>query len=275
MAGKIFTFATEPNNNLSLPFAADRHPYASTLPLVDPADKRVNYMDRFFFVTRYNQQFNAVGYAVDWTRGTLVDPAGVTNLGKGVLYRFYTNNIGIDQLSNILSAPPGGNLGLYGFNALVNYYQSSGSNDWSTNFGAASANSGIWQGGWQVSRISDGVFHLRVRAYDTNGFLATNGVLFLNGSYIQGPPTNRYTCTNLLVGHYYNTAYTPALDEYTYSFYSNALPAYVGLEVGILESRAGRPFEQPYQQQDPRLRLLYQPRRTDAPLPLAHSHPQR
>jgi hypothetical protein len=70
-----------------------------------------------------------------------------------------------------------------------------------------------------VSRIAEGVVHLRARAFDTNGFLipATAGWF--------GASRNIWSQGNAL---------EPQVSCY---FVSNALPAYVELELGILEAQ--------------------------------------
>jgi prepilin-type N-terminal cleavage/methylation domain-containing protein len=80
-----------------------------------------------------------------------------------------------------------------------------------------------------VSKILDGVMSFKVRAFDTNGFwiVATN----LNGNIL---------------------AFTNSTGETSfYGFYSNALPASVEVELGVLEDRAVKRVEsiQNFQQQ--------------------------
>jgi len=81
-----------------------------------------------------------------------------------------------------------------------------------------------------MSRIADGIVHLRVRAYATNGFPIVGG--FFNASWFR---------TNVLTKGIFpvkNTAgfWDPILsDQVDCYFVSNAVPAYVELELGILE----------------------------------------
>ena len=68
------------------------------------------------------------------------------------------------------------------------------------------------------SRLIDGVVDFRIRAYDVNGnqFLPTNSPL-----------------------HTIRVKFDYTIDEYSYSYFSsNSLPAYVEIELGILEDRA-------------------------------------
>jgi prepilin-type N-terminal cleavage/methylation domain-containing protein len=71
-----------------------------------------------------------------------------------------------------------------------------------------------------MNRIADGVVHFKVRAFDTNGVLLTTAQ---NYKYIT-PEVNPF--------------YLPTYpDLYDYTFTSNAVPAYLELELGILEAR--------------------------------------
>jgi len=90
----------------------------------------------------------------------------------------------------------------------------------------------------RLNRISDGVVHLRLRAFATNGYpifwdgntrmvpkFQASG--FTNASNLS-PPVKNSLATNSL----------PGMPDVTdYYFLSNALPAYLELEVGILEPR--------------------------------------
>jgi type II secretory pathway pseudopilin PulG len=72
-----------------------------------------------------------------------------------------------------------------------------------------------------VSKLLDGVVHFQVRAYDTNG-------IWINGSL-----TNNLS-TNIMNAAFWSPW---ALNVADYRFGSNALPAYVELEIGILEQQ--------------------------------------
>lgn len=86
-----------------------------------------------------------------------------------------------------------------------------------------------------LNRIAEGVVHLRVRAYATNGCLVTtNALAFTNGFALNqvnsagfalyGRVQHTVVCTN---GYDF--------DQAGCYFMSNAVPAYVELELGILE----------------------------------------
>lgn len=137
-------------------------------------DVRTNVVQRFFFLTQVNQDWIGTGYQV------LSD---YPNAGVGTLYRFTTNRTATDYLK-------------YGVNAST----------LSAEFLRAPAN--------RLTRIADGIVHLRLRAFDTNGTLIvlTNNI---KGSF-------RYT-----------NGIGP--DQFDYYFLSNAVPASLEVELGILE----------------------------------------
>jgi hypothetical protein len=85
------------------------------------------------------------------------------------------------------------------------------------------------------SRIADGIVHLRVKAYAQNGFpitFANNrvGAFFCTNSTIV-PPGYRQVANAMALGNPF------LLDQPDYYFFSNAVPAYVELELGVLESQ--------------------------------------
>jgi hypothetical protein len=80
-----------------------------------------------------------------------------------------------------------------------------------------------FNGSSSVSRILDGVVHFRIRAYDTNGNWIT--------------PTNMNVSLNVRM-NYCSWAGIRTPDEVNYFFSSNAVPACVELELGILEQSA-------------------------------------
>ena len=72
-----------------------------------------------------------------------------------------------------------------------------------------------------LSHVMDGVTHLVVRAYDAAGYRMTNGYNF----YQTNRPQNVWFSP-------------PAWGELGFAFYSNAVPAAVELQLGVLEDRA-------------------------------------
>jgi len=131
----------------------------------------------------------------NWTgTGYVVIPD--SGAGVGTLYRFYTNH------------------GIYT----------------ATNMSSEFLNAQIAG----LNRISDGVVHLRLRAFATNGYPILWDGFRTNGIF----RTNAFSTGTLRVRN--TLAYNPlpsvpdAVDCY---FMSNALPAYLELEVGILEKQ--------------------------------------
>jgi type II secretory pathway component PulJ len=167
---------------------------------VGSSTSRTNVMEDVFFITRQNQTWKGVGYFV---RTNLLLSAVFSN-GKGtpgVLYRFETNYTAA-QFAQFAQIPNGP---------------------------FAKAQNGPFQAYDQarkafnrtngVSRILDGVMSFKVRAFDTNGLWIT-------------------TTTNY-VGNVNIVATNIAYDEVgLYTFYSNALPVSVEIELGVLEDRA-------------------------------------
>ena len=54
------------------------------MPLTDPNELRTNTLQELYFISRYNQQWNIIGYKVDLN--------GEGN-GVGTLYRYSSNGI--------------------------------------------------------------------------------------------------------------------------------------------------------------------------------------
>ena len=170
-------------------------PLLQDLPGVNVA--RTNVVQRFFFLTRESQRWEGIGYQV------LPD---VDNSGVGTLYRFQAtaplrhgpvlSGMFKDQAAlarqNVLSQQPVTNL----------------------------------------SRMVDGVVHLRVRAFATNGFIVTRqgGT---NGFWVPsvaGKAEEFIPVPNTAV---FASSLDPA--QIACYFVSNAVPAFVELELGILE----------------------------------------
>lgn len=163
----------------------------------NPSD-RTNVIQRFFFLSKVNQDWIGAGYQVlpDDTSGAV-----------GALYRFSMTNY--PRFSPItLSA----NFQVVSRIALR-----------LAALGLTVTN---------ADRIADGIVHLRLRAFANNGFLivpdritGTNGVFLASAPY--GPYTNVWNTTAY--------ASLPLAEQAACYFTSNAVPAYVELELGILE----------------------------------------
>jgi len=91
-----------------------------------------------------------------------------------------------------------------------------------------------------LNRISDGVVHLRLRAFATNGYpiiwdgVRTNGV-FRTNAYVTGALRVKNT--------YANNRLPGVADAVDCYLMSNSLPAYLELEVGILEQQIFERFK--------------------------------
>lgn len=165
---------------------------------------RTNYVGYFSFLSGENVDWTGTGYFID----------DVSMGGSGTLYRFATNRPASSPLS----------LSSLVLNALQ----------------AAHANALAGRPVTNCSRIADGVVHLQVRTFAPNGFPIMG--------YALVPPSYRLTTTN---AYYRTNAFfdgcsfvrqTGAGPSMVYPddlavcyFSSNAVPAFVELELGILE----------------------------------------
>jgi hypothetical protein len=163
------------SNGINFYAALEPGAVAIRQPLTVFPEIRTNVMEHFFFLTHYNQQWKGIAYVLGGA-----SPTNPPTDGVGTLYRwdssystFGTNDV------------PG--------NLLMDF-----KNETDTN---------------KFQRIAAGVVHLRIRAYDLNGF------------YI----------------YWFKNNFTNVIDlgsmETDYKLYSNAVPASVELELGFLETR--------------------------------------
>jgi hypothetical protein len=157
---------------------------------------RTNVLQEVFFLTRFTNKWTGLGYRV-----VAVD-------GVGTLYRFATA-VNDRQLAE---------------NDLVTRFRAAGFNPQT---GAVSTN---------LHRVSDGIVHFRLLAYDQSGRrLDVNEPLgFTNFPRLvlqpsQNPPTNSAATVFLRPDH------PQPPNQTDFFFTSNALPAYVELEIGVLE----------------------------------------
>ena len=176
---------------------------------------RTNYVQRFGFTTQLNQDWIGIGYQV-----LPLDASG----SVGSLYRFSTTNwprSGRLRVSELLQG------GMY--LALLN------------NDRGLPVTNVVYNPGQMVSisRIAEGVVHLRLQAYAANGsLLTTNQFTGTNVYALAGYDPNRpyYLITNvhntIVCDGKYGGSYDPQLACY---FMSNAAPAYLELELGMLE----------------------------------------
>jgi hypothetical protein len=165
-----------------------KNPFVQELP--GNPQSRINLVQRFFFLSKLNQDWLGTGYTV------IPDDA---NGCVGTLYRYSaTNN------------PRG---------ALVPL---------STQFPLAYTTN--------MSRIADGIVHLRLRAFAKNGYLITTN--YINGTNASYPLRSTGAYTNIPNAVLYGSAaYSSTADprQAACYFMSNALPGYLELELGVLE----------------------------------------
>ena len=167
-------------------------------PLTDANVFRTNIMEDIFFLVRQNQTWTGIGYFVRTDPNV---PAGVGPVGT--LYRFETN------ASNALFRQNPGGL-FAGFDRVRT---------------GAAVNP-------RVSRIMDGVISFKIRPFDNSGWMLTNNPSWYTNLPFSLPPA--LASTNIIAINGF-----PASGENgRYFFYSNAVPASVELEVGILERSA-------------------------------------
>jgi type II secretory pathway component PulJ len=154
--------------------------------LAGSGSQRTNVLQKFFILTRQNTTWTGTGYVVDTASTNDLNP----------LYRFTaTANVSAQNMP----------WGLY-TNFLAN-----------TVLPVSPTNANL-------SHLMDGVVHLTVRAYDTNGYWMTNT------TEIYGVPsvTNRN-------GNVWFSG--PAWGEVSFYMFSNTLPASVEIQLGLLEDR--------------------------------------
>ena len=183
---------------------------------------RTNYLQPFFFLSRPNnawpdQTWVATGYYV--VPDTL-------NAGIGTLFRYSLTNIQSYAANGlpILFAP---RLLYSGFANAVSAMR--------TDFNPPAEGT--------VTRVAEGVVHLRVRPFGTNGFplISTGfgtayGVAQPNGNLVP----NAYHLVDQTASRYDSAA----PDFWTgLTFYSNAIPAYIDLELGVLDPQAYQRFK--------------------------------
>jgi hypothetical protein len=121
-----------------------------------------------------------------------------TLAGIGTLYRFSQNNVGLDNLAALVNT--------------VNYFKTTTYP--TTNF----------------NRIMDGVVDFRIRVYDTNGNIFPTYNIVANSPGATTYVTNQTGTISI---------WTNSVGDFKYcGFSSNAVPAFIEVELGVLEDRA-------------------------------------
>jgi Prokaryotic N-terminal methylation motif len=213
---------------------------AASIPLSSPlpgtATLRINLLQDTFFVMRQNQSWVGIGYCVrvpdptDPTGRRLVLPqVGATN-AVGSLYRYSatTNAICFDPSASIGSGNPRLQDALPLYDAFRRACVSGS---------AESANIS--------NRICDGVIHFHFRAFATNGapifsYGSQNpGRAFYRTNFLGNAPVYPYFGSVPMASTIPNTSGTPYPDNAAgLYFYSNALPAALEMELGILDQHS-------------------------------------
>lgn len=186
-------------------------------PLPGSAALRTNMLEDLFFVTRGNRTWTGIGYFVR------------TNLPTATQILVGTPTVNIGQPSpDYLSAGT-----LYRFEATVADVPPRGGPDYLYFLYRSYAYANTWAlNSTNVARIVDGVVQFKVRAYNTNGLWITNNS-GPNGVSYSG---SQYNTTNLI-----STRVPGEMGQYR--FVSNAVPAAVELELGILEDKSWERFK--------------------------------
>jgi type II secretory pathway pseudopilin PulG len=161
--------------------------------LNSPPELRTNVRQWFFFFTRYNLQWNAIAYCVGTTNLQVNQLYPKNDMGVGSLYR--TNFPGLSPAQLVSQA-------LLNPNAYPNAFQSIPLTN--------------------MSRIADGIVHLQLHLYDTNGILV-----------IPKPNIVGYLTTNAPIYSLFDGQEICNGCQ----FVSNAVPAFVEVELGVLENR--------------------------------------
>jgi type II secretory pathway pseudopilin PulG len=181
------------------------------LQQIDSATMRTNVLQDFFFLNSVGKTWTGVGYRV-WNAGN----------GVGTLYRFSvsTNLHGVSD------------------NRLVNGYRSEPLTNASTRL-----RSPYW------ARICDGIIHIKLTAYDPAGRRMGSDFLLDYPDYHVarlGPNQQQFSPGPLPV----NVILQPdsvrnrvVPTETRFAFLSNALPAYLELELGVLEPEALKRYQ--------------------------------
>jgi hypothetical protein len=167
---------------------------------------RSNIVQRFFFLTKLNQDWLGTGYQV------IPDDA---NGCVGTLYRFSGTNLS-RQGPMTVSGDFRQAAALAYQNAVIQSVQVT-----------------------NMNRIADGVVHLRLRAFATNGFLIVTNVGPLGNAGTNGMfPISTNTSFGLTYTNVWDTSlYGSPLDpEQTACYFmKGTVPAFVEVELGILE----------------------------------------
>jgi len=212
------------------------------LPLMQPLPGnpqwRTNLLEDFFLLTREGQTWVGVGYCVrtnDSTGHLWLPETGPASgqIGVGSLYRFTMNTNSLVQSRdkyNGLPTDPG---------QIFRAFQT-----------ASQPGSALIS-----NRICDGVVHFRFRAFATNGFpIFSDGITGHTNAWFYAIQTNGLLRTSLVrqTATRPNKPFPDQMDGC--SFWSNAVPACLEFELGVLEPRILARYNS---MGDPGVRLKY------------------
>lgn len=184
---------------------------------------RTNLCEDLFFLTKVNQEWIGIGYFVrsfNPNTGAVEPPSASISAPNtataGSLYRFEWS-IPAVITKGVSALGPDYLFTRYNNAAYTNY--------WPPN-GMAAA---------RISKIADGVVHFKVRTFNTNGnrIVPENLAPYTNGVSLSGVQTNATLVWS---------ARAPG-EVSQYRFFSNAVPAAVEVEFGILEDKVWQRFK--------------------------------
>jgi len=180
----------------------------STNTMVGGSPARTNVIDSVYFLSHSNLTTILNGYVVALTN------AALSSAHFGTLYYYQTDIYQSNNPSWVYSNMIYTNIVLF---------QNIASNAVHDSFINITNNNNIDP---SLIRVADGVVHFRVLAYDTSGDQVMTGNINTNVLYTNALNTVRSTVTNGL----------PYGETTLCTFSSNAVPASVDLELGVLES---------------------------------------
>jgi hypothetical protein len=185
-------FFVEPSEFYSSFVTPNGFSWAKPLTMELPGNQypRTNLFQRFYFLSKVNQDWIGTGYEV-------VPDDGFGCVGT--LYRYSATNFPRGNVYSLSTQFP--------FTSMSN-----------------------------LSRIADGIVHLRLRAFAKNGYLITTNIFTrTNAAFplrVNGPYTNIPNAVAYSSAFYGNEGDVHQAACY---FMSNALPGYLELELGMLE----------------------------------------
>jgi hypothetical protein len=194
------------------------------LSLPGSTEARTNIIQKFYFLSENNLVWSAVAYQVV---PYYTDSTG-EGYGPGALYRFVTN------ITRYAAAPLGLRL-----TSQTNLAPNTPPLYYDYNFSGVFVSS---------NKIADGVVDLRVRAFATNGWPITYDMTYRTNAAVFRVMTNAPYVTNFAFVNFAQATLpggnAPNVGEpLYYAFWSNALPAQIELEYGLLEPRILQHFQ--------------------------------